>query len=102
MTEILFEIFDYLSGNDAVYAFFCFNERLKVALIQHQHVLRSFQLPKSNLTYWENILPMIEGEAEWSNHNVNITPQERTFDCHFILSTNGPCCSTTPEKTRKC
>ncbi len=63
-TEILFEIFDYLSGNDAVYAFFCLNERLKVALIQHQHVLHSFQLPKSNLTYWENILPMIEGEAE--------------------------------------
>ena len=60
--EILFDIFDYLSCNDAVYAFFHLNERLNNSLIQHQHCLRSFELPKTNFDYWEKTLPMIESD----------------------------------------
>jgi hypothetical protein len=35
-TEILLDIFDYLSCNDIIYTFFYFNQRINSLLLHHQ------------------------------------------------------------------
>ncbi len=55
-TEILFEIFGYLSCTDVLYTFFHYSERLNSILLQHQRFSRTFVSPTANFYFWENIL----------------------------------------------
>jgi hypothetical protein len=70
-TEILLDIFDYLSCNDIIYTFFYFNQRINSILLHHQRYLRTFQLPTTNFTFWQNILPLIESEIECLDYTTN-------------------------------
>ncbi len=59
-TEILFEIFDYLSCNDILYSFFHFNQRFNSILFKHHRYLNKFETPRTNFSFWERILPIIK------------------------------------------
>ncbi|CAF1092654.1 unnamed protein product [Rotaria sordida] len=62
-TEIILEIFDYLSCNDIIYTFFYLNERLNKLILQHQCYL-SLELPISNSIFWKNILSDIGSKIQ--------------------------------------
>jgi hypothetical protein len=63
-TEILFEIFDYLSCNDIFYTFFYFNQRFNSILLENQRFSNNFQSPITNFRFWENILPIIKSQVQ--------------------------------------
>ncbi|CAF3021321.1 unnamed protein product [Rotaria sp. Silwood2] len=65
--EITFLMFDYLSINDILYTFFFFNERFNNLLLKHQHYFKYFELPKTNLDFWKNILSIINLHIEYLN-----------------------------------
>ena len=56
--EILFEIFDYLSCNDIIYAFFFINQRFHSMLLQHDRFLSHFTTPTCHLSFWQNLFPI--------------------------------------------
>ncbi|CAF4902382.1 unnamed protein product [Rotaria sp. Silwood1] len=58
-TEIILEIFDYLSNNDIIYTFFYLNRRLHILLLQYQRFLSYVELPTSNLRFWKNIFSIV-------------------------------------------
>jgi hypothetical protein len=64
-TEILFEIFDYLSCNDILYSFFYFNQRLNSIILKNQRYLNQFETPRTNFSFWERILPIIKSEIKY-------------------------------------
>jgi hypothetical protein len=64
-TEILFEIFDYLSCNDIFYAFFYFNQRFNSILLEDQRYSTNFQSPITNFKFWQNILPIIRTQIQY-------------------------------------
>jgi hypothetical protein len=63
-TEIIFEIFDYLSCNDILYTFFDFNQRFNSILLQHQRYSSNLELPTTNFYFWENILSIIGSQIK--------------------------------------
>lgn len=58
-TEIILDIFEYLSCNDIIYSFFYFNQRLNLIVLQYQRYLNKFETPIKNFDFWKNILPII-------------------------------------------
>jgi hypothetical protein len=58
-TDIIFEIFDYLSSNDIIYTFFYFNQRFNSILLQNQCFLNNLETPTTNFYFWQNILTII-------------------------------------------
>jgi len=64
-TEIVFEIFDYLSCNDIFYTFFHFNQRFNSILLEHYQYLNKFETPIRNFCFWQTILPIIESRIEY-------------------------------------
>jgi hypothetical protein len=58
-TEIIFQIFDYLSNNDIIYAFFNTSQRLNNLLLQNQSYVTYLELPTRNFSIWKNILSII-------------------------------------------
>lgn len=63
-TETILDIFEYLSSNDIIYAFFDFNQRFNSIILEYQHVLKRFETPTRNLNFWQNILPIIGSNIE--------------------------------------
>ncbi|CAF0995506.1 unnamed protein product [Adineta steineri] len=63
-TEIIYEIFDYLSSNDILYTFFYYNKRLNNLIIHDQHHINYFELPSSNSKFWQTILFTIESKIQ--------------------------------------
>jgi hypothetical protein len=55
-TEILFEIFEYLSCTDILYAFFDYNQRLNSILLQHKQYSSTLESPTADFYVWDNIL----------------------------------------------
>jgi hypothetical protein len=76
-TEIIFEIFDYLSCNDIVYAFFHFNERFNSILLQHQRYINNLEISTTNFYFWKTIYPILRSEIEYLTIN--------TLDFEFRL-----------------
>ncbi len=64
-TEILFEIFDYLSCNDILYSFFYFNQKLNSIIFKHHRYLNKFETPRTNFSFWERILPIIKSQIKY-------------------------------------
>ncbi|CAF4446135.1 unnamed protein product [Rotaria sp. Silwood2] len=62
-TEIILEIFDYLSCNDIIYSFFYLTERLNKFILQHQRYL-SLELPISNSIFWRNIFSEVGSKIQ--------------------------------------
>ncbi|CAF1342136.1 unnamed protein product [Rotaria sordida] len=58
-TEIILDIFDYLSCNDIIYTFFYFNQRLNSILLHYQHCSNNFRSLITNFNFWQNNLPII-------------------------------------------
>jgi hypothetical protein len=50
-TEIIFEIFEYLSCSDIIYTFFHFNQRLNSILLQHQQFLYNLETPTGDFYF---------------------------------------------------
>ncbi len=46
--EILFEILEYLSRTDILYAFFDYNQRLNSILLQHERYSYTLESPTAN------------------------------------------------------
>ncbi|CAF1409656.1 unnamed protein product [Rotaria sp. Silwood1] len=65
-TEIILEIFDYLSCNDVMYTFFYLNERLNKLILQHECYL-SLELPISNLMFSKNIFLEVASKIQSLN-----------------------------------
>jgi hypothetical protein len=63
-TEILFEIFEYLSCNDIIYTFFYLNQRFNSILLQHHQFLNHFTTSTRHLSFWQTILPIISSRIE--------------------------------------
>jgi hypothetical protein len=63
-TEILFEIFDYLSYNDIIYAFFYLNQRFYSILLQYHRFLNHCTTPTRHFSFWQTILPIISSQIE--------------------------------------
>jgi hypothetical protein len=61
--EILFLIFRYLSSNDIVYTFSCFNQRFNNLLFQNPCYLK-LNLRTTNLDKWEKVLPIIGSQIQ--------------------------------------
>ncbi len=51
VTEILFEIFDYLSCNDILYAIFDLNQRMNSILLAHYQYVNKFETLKTNFLF---------------------------------------------------
>ena len=64
-TEILFEIFDYLSYNDAVDAFSSRNQRITDILFHYRRLVKSFTTPTRDFASWQMILPTISSQIEY-------------------------------------
>jgi hypothetical protein len=77
-TEILFEIFEYLSCTDILYAFFDYNQRLNSILLQHEQYSYTLESPTANFYVWDNILLNIGSEVQ----HLKIT----TIDFDFSLT----------------
>ena len=58
-TEILFEIFAYLSYTDTVYAFTFLNQRLRNVVFQYHRHQVAFTIPTRDFAFWQTILPSI-------------------------------------------
>jgi hypothetical protein len=63
-TETILDIFEYLSPNDIIYAFFDFNQRLNSIIFEYQYLFKNFETPTTNLNFWQNILPIIGSNIE--------------------------------------
>jgi hypothetical protein len=85
-TEIIFEIFDYLSSNDIIHTFFFLNKRFNNLLLQnHRRYLTYSELPTTNVNIWENILLKIGSQIKCLNIN--------TYDLSFsFLCINSSGC----------
>jgi len=64
-TEIFFEIFDYLSYDDILGAFFDLNQRFNSMLVQYHRFVKHFKTPTQHLSLSENILPFIHSRIEY-------------------------------------
>ncbi|UJR19843.1 hypothetical protein I4U23_022976 [Adineta vaga] len=64
-TEIILEIFDYLSCNDIFYAFFYLNQRYNCILLNHYKYLNKFETPTNDFDFWQTILPFIASQIEY-------------------------------------
>jgi hypothetical protein len=76
-TEIIFQIFNYLSNNDIIYTFFHFSQRLNNLLLENEEYLNILDCPTTNLDLWENIFSIIGSRIE----RLNI----KTIDSSFPL-----------------
>ncbi|CAF3957597.1 unnamed protein product [Rotaria sp. Silwood1] len=63
-TEIILDVFDYLSSNEIIYSFFYLNQRLQNLLIKQQYYINYLQLPISNFNFWQKILSIIGSQIE--------------------------------------
>ncbi|UJR32638.1 hypothetical protein I4U23_020098 [Adineta vaga] len=63
-TEIVHEIFDYLSPNDIFYTFFYFNERFNTLLLHPQCHLNYFELPSTDFQFWRTIIYTVSSKIE--------------------------------------
>ncbi|CAF1113601.1 unnamed protein product [Adineta ricciae] len=63
-TEILFDIFDYLSCNDILYGFYNLNEKFNRILLEHYPHLNSLETPNNDFNFWQTILPIIQLRVE--------------------------------------
>ena len=52
-TEILLEIFDYLSVNDTIHACFFLNERFNSIIPQYCRFVKYFITPTQDLVFWQ-------------------------------------------------
>ena len=77
-TEVTLEIFDYLSCNDIIYAFFHLNERFKSILLQYQRYINHLETPTANFYFWQTLYPTIGSEIECLTIN--------TLDFEFRLN----------------
>ncbi len=64
-TEILFEIFDYLSYNDIIYTFLHLNQRFNSISLQYLRFLNHFTTPTRHFSFWQTILPIISSKIEY-------------------------------------
>ena len=80
-TEVIFLLFNYLSNNDIIYAFYNFNQRFNSLLLQSkQHYLTHLELPATNLDKWESILSEISFGLESIHINtVDLSLRLNTF-----------------------
>jgi hypothetical protein len=79
--EILFEIFEYLSSNDIIYAFFNFNQRMnKLIIQQQQRWLNIFTFSTSDLDYWTPILTIIGSQIQ----TLNIVNDDISIPLHLF------------------
>ena len=63
-TEIILQIFEYLSFNDIFYGFFDLNQRFQSILLQHQHFFSNFILPTDHFHFWQTILPNFNSQIK--------------------------------------
>jgi len=76
-SEIIIEIFDYLSCNDIISTFFDINQRFNSILLQNQRFLYNFETPMTNFYFWQRILSTIGSQIQC----LSIT----TIDFYFSL-----------------
>jgi hypothetical protein len=60
--EIIYLIFEYLSSNDILYAFFFLNQRFKNILLENQSHINHMEFPIKDLYTWKRILSIIKNE----------------------------------------
>lgn len=58
-SEIICEIFDYLSCNDIIYAFFSLSIRLNNLLLQHPRYISDLEVPTLSPEFWTHVLCII-------------------------------------------
>ena len=63
-TEIIFEIFDYLSFDNIIYAFFHLNQQLNSMLFQYYQYSKRVTTPTYYFSLWKPILPMISSHIQ--------------------------------------
>ncbi|CAF3886906.1 unnamed protein product [Rotaria sp. Silwood2] len=68
-TEIILDIFDYLSCNDIIYTFFYFNQRLNSIVLQYQHCSNNFESSVTHFSFWQNNLPIIGSQIQYLTIN---------------------------------
>ncbi|CAF0986977.1 unnamed protein product [Rotaria sp. Silwood1] len=77
-TEIILDIFDYLSCNDIIYTFFYFNQRLNSILLHYRHCSNNFKSSITHFNFWQNYLPFIGSQIQCLTIN--------TIDLSFPLN----------------
>ena len=78
--EIILNIFDYLSNNDIIYAFFHLNQRLNCLILKHEKYLINFEQPNRNLDFWKNILSIIGTQTK----SLYITSNDLVFPLNIF------------------
>jgi hypothetical protein len=81
-TEIVFMIFEYLSNNDIIIAFFHFSERFNNFFLQNERYSNYLELPTRNLSRWKTILSVIRSRIE----SLNITSIDLSFPLTYFLN----------------
>ena len=78
-TETILEIFQYLSSNDIIYAFFDFNERFN-SILMRQPCLNYFESSTTNIYFWQIVLPEIGSNIQ----HLIITTIDFPFSLNFF------------------
>jgi hypothetical protein len=92
-TEILFEIFDYLSYHDIIYTFLHLNQRFNSMLLHYHEFLNHFITPTRHFSFWQNLLPIISSRIECLvittrdfNFSLNLFPNRKSLIISSSLS----------------
>jgi hypothetical protein len=79
-TEIIFDIFDYLSNNDIIYTFFYLNQRLNRLLLDYERYLIHFEQPTKNLDFWKTIFSIVGKQTK----SLSITSNDLSFPLNIF------------------
>ncbi|CAF1438821.1 unnamed protein product [Adineta steineri] len=70
-TELILEIFDYLSSNDLIYSFHYLNKRFNDILFHHDRLINNFRVPTSNLNFSNDIFQLIGPKIKYLTLTTN-------------------------------
>ncbi|CAF3893307.1 unnamed protein product [Adineta steineri] len=70
-TELILEIFNYLSSNDLIYSFHYLNKRFSDILFHYDRLINNFQIPTNNLNFSNDIFQLIAPKIQYLTLTTN-------------------------------
>ncbi|CAF3945190.1 unnamed protein product [Adineta steineri] len=81
-TELILEIFNYLSSNDLIYSFHYLNKRFNDILFHHDRLINNFQIPTNNLNFSNDIFQLIGPKIKY----LTLTTNDLNIPWNFLLN----------------
>ncbi|CAF1353468.1 unnamed protein product [Adineta steineri] len=81
-TELILEIFNYLSSNNLIYSFHYLNKRFNDILFHHDRLINNFQIPTNNLNFSNDIFQLIGPKIKY----LTLTTNDLNIPWNFLLN----------------